>query len=967
MLYSTIVHLSALMAKWDNTFTLVTLMWETMGTYNHIAVKYDLNDAHKPYELSSSNSFINRTFILERISVVQNILDTFGDFNKHSTRNLIEMSKDATDVRLQRRVKQYLHLLGQMKDAQLTLSVLNIRISDSSILAESAFSGVMMENVITDESKEENFIDAVGDSIKFVSAGDSANSAQGQTNILNMSDYLSRPVEIHVADISTADISLILPVWDLFTKHPSVRAKVRNFAYLRGNLHVRIAISGTPFHFGRVLVSYQPFATYNQNLINQASMYIASTGASRPLFLNYLSQAPGASIMNVNENLPLEITCPFISTKPMHRLFNSATTAISAATSFDDMADAGDLYVYTLNSVGSVGTTPADVTMQIYAWMTDVELGTNTATLLEITTESDFSDEREKGPVEKIASAALNVANALRTVPIIGLYAKASSIVLSAVKNTAALFGWSKPILIQHTQYVKNLPFTNGAQTIGDDTNFRVTLDPKQELTVDPRVIGSDQDDMTIASMASRLSFLQTFQWAGDDVTMATPLFIGRINPCLVTFITDVTKNYIQPTALAYSAAPFSYWRGDIVFRFEIVCSQYHRGKLAIFYEPNASQMTLINADLSFNKQFIRVIDIQQTQTFEVSVKWAAYRAWLRVNNAAAAVLNTSLSYSGTENQGFCNGYIGIVPFTSLTSPSSSPVVDINVYVRSDNIQYNGLTTANLPTERIVPDIEEIKAESNFADTTSADLRSTQSSSISTKDVSMLPLNDSSASTLHICEEHFGEQPISFRSLLKRYVTHAAYQLTTTTAGIRYLSFVGNIYPNINLLYGGTSVTYNDLYSYLRYAYLGMRGSTRFRIRPVGTTGVTEFMQAKLALLPPSNAITEVVSWDTSGVGSPANLSGAVSFVPHTNGGFEAEFPFYSNNLWVFSFVDGLTGGTSTDNMSAYWFRQFRFTADFASGGTISAQAIMTEFATGEDFCFLRFQGSPFYSADPVA
>lgn len=903
----------------------------------------------------------------KRLEILRGLLaDNAGDLGNYPVSTLQYMQITNPDPILQRRVSLRLILLSQCDDIIETLGVLDRKMMRVAIRAESSFEGVMGHNIISDEVKEQNFIDAVGESIKFVDAGTSSNSSQGQGQILNMSDYLARPVEIYEADITGAAQSIKLSVWDLFTKQPSVRAKIRNYAYLRGNLHVRIAISGTPFHFGRMLVSYQPYGVYNPNLTNLATM-LATTSSARPLVLNYLSQAPGAVVMNVNENRPVEIICPFISTKPMHRLFNFATTAIAAGTSFDDLADAGDLYIYTLNVIGSVSTAPADVTMQVYAWMTDTELGTNTATQMAITTESNFSDEREVGVVENIASRGVQIAKALSSVPFLGTFAKASDIVLSGVKNLAAMFGWSKPVIIQNTGLMKNLPFTNGALTIGDDTNFRVTLDPKQELTVDPRVAGSQEDDMAIAAIAGRSSYWRTFTWAYNSPIMANPIFVGRVSPNLVTYVTSV-NNYIQPTALAYSAFPFSFWRGDIIFRFEIVCSQYHRGKLAIFYEPNASQMTLINADLSFNKQFLRVIDIQQTQTFEVSVKWAAYRAWLKLNSAGAAVLNNSPTYTGTENQGYINGYIGITAFTQLTSPSATPSVDINVYVRSENIQYNGLSTYNMPTQRKVLSSLSIQAESSFSEGVSSDESySSMQGAISTKDVSLLALNESSASTQHICEEHFGEQPISFRTLLKRYTTHAFYALSTVASGIHYLELVANVYPDNNLQYGAVSVNYNDLYSYLRYAYLGIRGGVRFRVRCVGVNGQTEQMQVKMSLSSPTTSTSEAINWLSTSIGAPALLSGTASYVPNTNGGFEAEFPFYSNNLWVFSFVDGLTGGAGTDNMSDLWFRQFRFTSDFASSSTLTAQTVMSEFATAEDFSFLRFQGAPFYSADPVS
>jgi hypothetical protein len=314
----------------------------------------------------------------------------------------------------------------------------------------------------------------------------------------------------------------------------------------------------------------------------------------RPLLINYLSQSEGAVTMDVKANTPVDIKCPFISYKPMNRLYNASAVALSSVTSFADFENAGALHFVSINPVESVSLTPSTVHVTIFAWATNVKLGTTTGTQLEILTESGVyeihteSGEFDKGPVEAIASRAAHISSLLTTVPSIGLYAKASSMIFGAISSVAALFGWSRPPLIGQPMVVKNQPFQNGAQTIGTETTCRITLDPKQELTVDPRIVGIDYDELAITSIASRMSYLTTFEWADDDIVFSS-IFQCRNEPRLETIAQNLSEDWFQPTAMSFAAVPFAYWNGTIKYRFEVVCSMFHRGKMAVYFEPNVS------------------------------------------------------------------------------------------------------------------------------------------------------------------------------------------------------------------------------------------------------------------------------------------------------------------------------------------------------------------------------------------
>lgn len=859
-----------------------------------------------------------------------------------SLRNLKRSVLIVSNPNMRKMWKERIKILSLIADAEATINfLLNIeenRMYSTALITESESLGaVMREGPVSSmmEEKYENVIDVSGQVADNEVSGFSSNSSQGQKELLDIQGFLSRPIPIANFQIPTStDVSVIYDVWDLYTLNPAMRAKLRNYAYLRGNLHIRIAISGTPFHYGRMLASYQPYPDRNENIINHLSS-VAFDANWRPLFLNYLSQSEGAVAMDVRDNQPVDLVCPFISTKPMHRLYNDSALVIGSSTSFQDLEEAGSLFFYSINQVKSTSATPSDVSVYIYAWMTEVELGTSTATQVGIVTESEVvSDERETGPVEKIASRLSSVADMMSAVPVIGPYATASKVVLGALGRVSAIFGWSKPIPINDPILVKNCGFQNGANVIGQDTNFRITLDPKQELTVDPRVIGSGDDEMTIAHIAKRESYLTTFSWNDDSAVMASPLWISCVNPSLCTEFTDIAGDWLQPTALAFSAAPFLYWRGTIKFRFDIVASQFHRGKLAFFFEPNAAQFALINADIDTNKQYMRIIDIQETQSVTFCVNWAHPRAWAKsVNSTQIKQLHGPAVLPSVLAE-YVNGYIGVVPLTTLQSPDDSDI-SINVFVSSDDMNYNMFSEMHIPGNR------ELITESEV---------------INTHEVTCYELNDSSASAQHISEEHFGEQPVSFRALCKRYAKTSDQAFGANASTMKVIQSRFNTYSLPAPLYSGTTPNLT-LYGYLRYAYVGIRGGMRKRLHHWVDSQSSNVTQCKVTLDNPLLAVipgTAILTTPQAAV-----LSGTVSFLLTASGGIEAEIPFYSNNLFAFSFADDLIGANSANDMIDEWSKSYTVSLD--AGGATDAGFVIEESATAEDFSFLRYQGAPFF------
>jgi hypothetical protein len=870
--------------------------------------------------------------------------------------------------------KEQLRYMNRINDLELTIKFLDSKTSSTAVqpylTTESAVEDRGDVAHVTEHN--ENVIDTMGEQHDEISAGQPDILRVGKQDFSYFTEILSRPVIIDSGVLTNGSfLATDIPVWDSWSLDPVVRSKLRNFIYFKGNLKVRITVTGMKWNYGRLLASYQPYPARNDNLTYLADCYAADV-AARPLMLAYLSQAPGARSINITENKPVEISVPFIANKNYYRLFNNSASIIGDTTSFEDFEEAGSLYLWSINSSEAINATADSARYIVTCWAEDVEFGPVTGTQMTIRTESKV-DEREKGPVEKFSSGARQISSALEKVPMISTLATASTYAFSALENVSSLFGWSKPVYIDNPYSVKNVAFQNGAHLVGSETNYRITLDPKQELTVDPRSTGCEEDAMAFSHILERESYLTTFEWIPDDTPFNSILWKSAVSPTLNAVAKIGTVKHIVPTPMSFVATPFSSWHGDIEFRFEVTCSGVHKGKFAVFWEPNVNQRTILSASLSMNKQHMYIIDIEQTDSVTLVVNWATQRNYLKVSprNVAGSVMytGTPLTYDPT-NSNQINGLLWVTPFTDLVSPDNSNV-KVNVYVKAPNLQVNGMKYDAFPSERAAP-VAESRVESRIIAESSVENR-LDAHAITPREVSKFDINDVHGDSSSINLYHYGERPVSFRSLLKRYVTIVDQGVTTiSNYNMSVINLDVPIIHDILLEYNSTTknIQNEDLLSYLRYAYLGMRGGVRHRIRFFFEGGSIDHAWTKALLAEPSSTnVTISLGVATIDTSTPAPdiytpLTGGISMDLSSNGGFEVELPFYCRNLYNFSFASDMTGSNPGDdyNSTTRWYRNVSYSTIAEDINTTKVVRAMVDFATGEDFSLMRFQGCPAYT-----
>jgi hypothetical protein len=499
---------------------------------------------------------------------------------------------------------------------------------------------------------------------------------------MDLKNFFSRPVTIKQFDwVEDASLTQVFQPWRLYFDDVRVKKKLDNYAFISCNLHLKFMINASPFYYGLGLVSYQPKQAFNQ-------CRISTSTANRQAQFVSLSQRPHVYLYPQNCQGG-EIVLPYVNNKNWIR--------VNSASEFDNMGEIIVTEIVRLQNCNNV--TGQSVNVTVFAWAEDVRLCGPTVNL------ALQSDEYE-GPISGPASAVAKLGAKLRDVPIIGKFATATTIGASAVANIARLFGFTNVPTLESQKPLKNDPFYNISSSDISTCVDKLTLDPKNELTIDPRVVGiKPVDELAIANIVTRESYIYTALWTDANVYNDV-IMQARVTPQHLQSSLDggVRGYYLTPMAMV--SEMFSYWRGDIIFRFKVIASRYHKGRLRISWDPDGNLYT--NPD-STNVVFTKIVDIADEQDFEIRIPYNQATAFCKhdPSNIISNIRDGSAAY--THNLLFDNGILNVRVYNDLTGPQAANSVSLAIFVRgAENLEFASPQNIERTWSHFVPQSEEL-------------------------------------------------------------------------------------------------------------------------------------------------------------------------------------------------------------------------------------------------------------------
>jgi hypothetical protein len=586
--------------------------------------------------------------------------------------------------------------------------------------------------------------------------------------------------------------------WFEYFSNARVQNRLTNFKLMRANMRVKIVINGNSFFYGRAMVGYNPYY-----ILDGATRFRSGI----PQDIVQLSQKPRI-FLDPTESAGGEMLLPFI----WH---------------YDYLDVPGEEWSQGLGALQITEMTPLkhanganeNVTINVFAWAEDVQLVTPTSRDIGVLApQSDEYEEVEDGKISTPATAVAKMAGAMSTVPVIGPYARATEVAAKTVAAVAKQFGYSAPTDMRAGTQYYNEPMGNICCTNLPDQSIKLTVDSKQEVSIDPRITGiNTNDELTIKSIAQRESYLTQFVWS---TAAASQDFLWNciVDPCLMDSTgAGPTTVYYAP-ACAIAALPFEYWTGSIKFRFQIVASGFHRGRLKVSYDPE-----FIGNTTEYNTMYTEVIDISSTKDFTMEIGPSQVKPLMKHIPPGLLTIDAFDTNRFTNAVDFGNGVLGISVVNELTSPNTT--VNNDIYV-------NVFVSAGSDFEVFVPGQDHqftLMELQSHEEEEGADTNDPIGENIST-----LGLSTSNPQALN--SVYTGECISSFRQLLKRYMWYRTFAVPAANDTAR---FAHSIYP----LYRGsvpgaidttaTASPYNyvttNLMNFLIPCFAIVKGGTRWK------------------------------------------------------------------------------------------------------------------------------------------
>jgi hypothetical protein len=766
----------------------------------------------------------------------------------------------------------------------------------------------------------------------------------GHTGKHGLEDFFERPIVIREFTWQTGvEFSASFNPWLDFITNPRVINRMNNFYLLHANLRLKFVLNGNPFYYGRVMVDYHPLYS-----IDTCTSYKTTDK------LNIISASQRNHILlNPTNSKGGEMILPY--------LLNSN----SAIVPFSDITENGAIHIRELQSLQTVNGTVGALSITVFAHMEKINLSIPTQRNSDKLVAQ--GDEYKSAPISNTASNVKKISATLTDVPVIGPYALATHMVANVVEGVSKIFGYSKPLILDNINPMRPQYFGRMACTNDFDNCEKLAFDNKQELSIDSRTVGlAGQDEMSIKYIAGIESYLTQFPWDQEGVYNQT-LFSTRVRPNLHP--NDGTNFYLP--ACAFAALPFKFWRGTMIFRFEIVCSEYHRGRLRVVYDPYGCI-----AVPESNTQLTRIIDIADTKEFTVAVGWAqplSFAIGKELRTLDPGFRNGPAFTNRADDQ---NGVLSVYVLNELTVPGDvlAPI-DINVYIKAgDDIEFAVPNETVFQSLHYVPQTQyEPQGDEMGDDECCADPISTNVTD---------QINDTTPISDDTYKVFMGEQIVSFRALLKRYNFFAPYSLevlgedmairltlnTTNFPVFRGLSANGTSAD------GTTNQVRNTLLNYLAPAYLMCRGSLRskyniqnlsdavtFRATVCRSEKETSLEDTIVRGILQTNADTVRDIYDTF---PSNNFNGVSNTLTNRQPVLEVEFPYYSNRR--FSCPKDREMQSLNYNPGFDFHKVEIFITNDPKVKMVTPPWLERWVSVGEDFMLAGFQGCPVISTVPL-
>lgn len=427
-----------------------------------------------------------------------------------------------------------------------------------------------------------------------------------------LAGWAKRPVALTSGLFTTTDTGILYN--NALTTPPAFyTAKWSNVYALRYNVRLILQVNATRFQAGRYILAYIP---YGGGTAFSRDPYYRMRIAN----LTTISQLPHVEI-DLAKQTHATLDIPYCHIAPALE-FRSATSTFSQS-----------MFHIILRPYVALQAGGGDTTCPYTLWMSfqDIEF-VSAAANQGLIAEDQMANIGEKeaaaagiGPVSGILAKVSTATGIMGQLPLLGPYAMSVSWISDVLSRSAQAMGWSKPLSLAAPDRVVRqvLPFSATSDVSVNGHPLGVSA--KNSVISHSGISGTAVDEMSFDFIKSQYAYIQTVNWFSSDTT-GVAIWAWDIRP--QNFVTTHSKG-ICPSPVAFLSLFHEYYRGGFKFRFKLVKTEFHRGRLMISYTPytiggTASVYTYDQACAVYRE----IIDISTASEFEVCVPYMSVKPW---------------------------------------------------------------------------------------------------------------------------------------------------------------------------------------------------------------------------------------------------------------------------------------------------------------------------------------------------
>jgi hypothetical protein len=248
---------------------------------------------------------------------------------------------------------------------------------------------------------------------------------------------------------------------------------------------------------------------------------------------------------------------------------------------------------------------------------------------------SDNGETAAKGPISKLSGGVSMVADVLSGVPVIGKVAASVAWVSRAISNTAASYGYSRPISILPSQTTIIKPASNLIHTEGKDDSTTLAL--LQDNGIDgSSFVPENKDEMALSYIFGRPNYFHAKTADSSlfkDQKLITAWEVSPLSEYQYGESSDSQTMFMG--SFSYASMFGTLWRGTINYDIFVVKTGFHQGRFAAVFLPetNLADVPAVLGEL-LNTNYNVVCNLKDRQdemgrtNFRISAPFISNTAW---------------------------------------------------------------------------------------------------------------------------------------------------------------------------------------------------------------------------------------------------------------------------------------------------------------------------------------------------